>query len=245
MPEPLILHKEMDTLQTDRQHIAVIIPAQNEEKSISKVLAHIPRKLSPAIVVVDNASDDATGEVAEEAGATVIYEKRKGYGYACLAGMAYCEELHPKPDIIVFLDADYSDHPEEMEALVEPIIKGEADLVIGSRALGKRETGSMTPAQVFGNRLATFLLKHLYGAEFTDLGPFRAIRFDKLLELNMQDKTYGWTVEMQLKAAKQKLRSTEVPVNYRRRIGKSKISGTISGTLKAGYKILYTIFKYR
>ncbi len=245
MPEPLIEEWGRDVVEIDLQTIAVIIPAQNEEKSIGQVLADIPRKSISEVIVVDNASDDATAERAVAGGATVLSECRKGYGYACLAGMAYCELLDPKPDVIVFLDADYSDHPEEMDLVIKPILEGDADLVIGSRALGQREAGSMTPAQIFGNWLAAFLLKHLYGASFTDLGPFRAIRFDKLLDLQMQDKTYGWTVEMQLKAARQKLRCTEVPVSYRKRIGRSKISGTISGTIKAGYKILYTIFKYR
>lgn len=226
--------------------IDVIIPAYNEEKSIANVLAEIPAGLVREVMVVDNNSTDRTGEVAEAVGATVLRENRPGYGYACLAGMARCfgRPAPEQPDIIVFLDGDYSDYPEEMTALVAPILRGEADMVIGSRALGQREAGSMLPQQIFGNWLATTLLRRLYGAQFTDLGPFRAIRREALQRINMQDTTYGWTVEMQLKAARLKLRSVEVPVRYRRRIGISKVSGTVKGTLGAGYKILWTIFRY-
>ncbi|WP_045688557.1 glycosyltransferase family 2 protein [Hymenobacter sp. AT01-02] len=226
--------------------IDVIIPAYNEEKSIANVLAEIPAGLVREVMVVDNNSTDRTGEVAEAVGATVLRENRPGYGYACLAGMARCfgRPAPEQPDIIVFLDGDYSDYPEEMTALVAPILRGEADMVIGSRALGQREAGSMLPQQIFGNWLATNLLRRLYGAQFTDLGPFRAIRREALQRINMQDTTYGWTVEMQLKAARLKLRSVEVPVRYRRRIGISKVSGTVKGTLGAGYKILWTIFRY-
>ncbi|SNR32285.1 glycosyltransferase family 2 protein [Hymenobacter mucosus] len=226
--------------------IDVIIPAYNEEKSIANVLAEIPAGLVREVMVVDNNSTDRTGEVAEAAGATVLRENRPGYGYACLTGMARCfgRPAPEQPDIIVFLDGDYSDYPEEMTALVAPILRGEADMVIGSRALGQREAGSMLPQQIFGNWLATSLLRRLYGAQFTDLGPFRAIRREALQRINMQDTTYGWTVEMQLKAARLKLRSVEVPVRYRRRIGISKVSGTVKGTLGAGYKILWTIFRY-
>lgn len=181
---------------------------------------------------------------ASTAGATVLNEMKQGYGAACLKGMEYIKSKSTPPDIVVFLDADYSDHPEEMQQLIEPILNEEADLVIGARALDKRERGSMTPQQVFGNWLATRLLLMIYKTKFTDLGPFRAVRWDKLLTLNMCDEDYGWTVEMQLKAAKQKLKCAEVPVSYRRRIGVSKISGTVNGTLKAGYKIITTIFKY-
>jgi glycosyltransferase involved in cell wall biosynthesis len=195
--------------------------------------------------VVNNNSNDATDINARNAGATVLHEERPGYGSACLKGIEYIKQLHPAPDIIVFIDADYSDHPEEMGSLVYPIINDGIDMVIGSRALGKRENGSMTIPQVFGNWLATRLLKIIYDVRYTDLGPFRAIRFDKLLEINMQDTTYGWTVEMQLKAAKLKMKIIEVPVSYRKRIGFSKISGTINGSVMAGYKIITTIFKYR
>lgn len=226
--------------------IDVIIPAFNEEQSIARVLAEIPAGLVREVIVVDNNSRDRTGEVAAAAGATVVRESRPGYGYACLAGMARCygRPAAEQPDIIVFLDGDYSDYPEDMTALVAPLLRQEADMVIGSRALGQREAGSMLPQQLFGNWLATTLLRWLYGAHFTDLGPFRAIRREALLRIGMQDTTYGWTVEMQLKAAKLGLRSVEVPVRYRRRIGVSKVSGTVKGTLGAGYKILWTIFRY-
>jgi glycosyltransferase involved in cell wall biosynthesis len=225
--------------------IIVIIPAYNEANAISKVIGDIPRGLVSEVIVVDNNSNDETTLQSQQAGATVLHEKVPGYGSACLKGISYVKKMTTHPDIIVFLDADYSDHPEEMTMLVEPIIYKEMDMVIGSRALGFREKGSMTIPQVAGNILATWLLKWIYGVGYTDLGPFRAIRFDKLLLIDMQDTTYGWTVEMQLKAAKLKLRITEIPVRYRKRIGISKISGTIKGTVMAGYKILATIFKYR
>lgn len=226
--------------------INVIIPAYNEEKSIAKVISAIPPGLVHDIIVVDNNSTDNTYQIARETGVTVIKESRQGYGQACLTGIAYslAKEEALKPAIIVFLDGDYADFPEEMSLIVQPIIDNKADLVIGSRALGKREPGAMLPQQVLGNWLATTLLRLFYGATFTDLGPFRAIRTDKLIEIKMQDQTYGWTVEMQLKAAKHKLRSVEVPVSYRKRIGFSKISGTVKGTLLAGYKIILTIFRY-
>jgi glycosyltransferase involved in cell wall biosynthesis len=224
--------------------VKVIIPAFNEENGVGQVIAEIPRHLVNEIIVVNNASTDKTEHVATAAGATVLHEPVSGYGRACLKGLAYLETSEAKPEIVVFLDADHSDHPEEMEQLISPIIKGEADLVIGSRALGNKEKGSMTPQQIFGNWLATRLLKLFYGVSFTDLGPFRAITYARLIELDMQDETFGWTVEMQLKAAKSGFRCVEVPVRYRKRIGFSKISGTVKGTVMAGYKILYTIFKY-
>ncbi|OWP63257.1 UDP-glucose--dolichyl-phosphate glucosyltransferase [Hymenobacter amundsenii] len=226
--------------------IDIIIPAFNEERSIASVLAEIPAELVREVIVVDNNSSDQTGAVAAAAGATVLREPRPGYGHACLAGMAHCfaRPAAEQADIIVFLDGDYSDYPADMTALVQPIVRGEADLVIGSRALGEREAGSMLPQQIYGNWLATTLLRWFYGARFTDLGPFRAIRREALQRIGMRDTTYGWTVEMQLKAAKLKLRSVEVPVRYRRRIGVSKVSGTVKGTLGAGYKILWTIFRY-
>ncbi len=223
----------------------VVIPALNEEKSIGHVLAGIPRDLVRHIVVVDNGCTDRTGEVAETGGAVVLREDEKGYGAACLKGIAWCALQKPLPDVLCFLDADYSDHPEEMAKVLNPIRSDQADLVIGSRALGERERGSMTVPQVFGNWLATRLLKLFYGVQFTDLGPFRAIRFEALQQIGMQDRNFGWTVEMQLKAAKQGLRCAEVPVSYRRRIGVSKVSGTVKGTVMAGYKILFTLFKYR
>ncbi len=223
--------------------IDVVIPAFNEENGVERVIADIPEGLVRDVVVCNNASTDATAYKAREAGATVIEQPAKGYGNACLAGIAHLKSKEVVPDIVVFLDADYSDHPEEMPHVIRPICRGEAELVIGSRALGELERGSMTPQQLFGNWLATSLIKMIYGYEFTDLGPFRAITWDALMQIDMRDKTYGWTVEMQVKAAKARLRCTEVPVNYRRRIGKSKVSGTVKGTILAGHKILWTIFK--
>lgn len=224
--------------------VRVIIPAFNEENGVGQVVNEIPKQLVTEIIVVNNNSNDKTSEVAKAAGATVLDEPKAGYGRACLKGMDYLTKIQDKTDIVVFLDADHSDYPEEMTMLIQPILDDKADLVIGSRALGNKERGSMTPQQIFGNWLATRLLKLFYNVTFTDLGPFRAIRYDKLLELNMQDKTYGWTVEMQVKAAKQKMRCTELPVRYRKRIGYSKVSGTVKGTVLAGYKIITTIFKY-
>jgi glycosyltransferase involved in cell wall biosynthesis len=225
--------------------IAVIIPAYNEEQSIAKVIRAVPTAWVDEIVVVSNNSTDKTEEVASQAGATVLREERQGYGYACLKGMDYLEHQKDKAEIIVFLDGDYSDYPEELPLVVAPILEQGIDMVIGSRAIGKRQRGSMTIPQVFGNWLACTLLRWFYGVRYTDLGPFRAIKFDQLLALGMEDKTYGWTVEMQVKAAKQQLQTTEVAVNYRKRIGQSKVSGTIKGAVMAGYKILRTIFKYR
>jgi len=223
--------------------IKVIIPAFNEEDAVAKVIRDIPEDLVSEVIVVNNASTDQTEKAARAAGATVLNEPFRGYGSACLCGINYLSRGPVMPDIVVFLDADYSDHPEEMSRLVGPIIEGSCDMTIGSRALGNRENGSMTIPQIFGNWLATTLLNIIYGANFTDLGPFRAIRYSSLMNLDMQDQTYGWTVEMQLKAAKLKLPYIEIPVNYRARTGKSKISGTIKGTIMAGYKILWTIFK--
>lgn len=224
--------------------VNVIIPAFNEENGVGSVIKEIPGNLVDEIIVVNNASTDKTAEEAKKAGATVLVEPVKGYGRACLKGIDYVKGKQDKPDIIVFIDADYSDYPEEMHELVKPIIRDNVDLVIGSRALGNLEKGSMTPQQVFGNWLATSLLKLFYKVKFTDLGPFRAIKYDSLVALKMQDQTYGWTVEMQLKAAKMRMKCVEVPVNYRKRIGFSKISGTVKGTILAGYKIIWTIFKY-
>ncbi len=225
--------------------IIVLIPAYNEENSIGKVLADIPKDLVREVVVINNNSNDATELNAKNGGATVLRENKQGYGFACLKGMDYVRNLPKAPDIVVFMDADYSDYPEEISKLIAPIVEDKFDMVIGSRALGNRARGSMTPQQIFGNWLATFLIKIFYGFTYTDLGPFRAIKWQKLLDLNMQDTTYGWTVEMQLKAVKQQFKITEIPVSYRERIGFSKISGTVKGTVLAGYKIITTIFKYR
>ncbi|MBT8233640.1 MAG: glycosyltransferase family 2 protein [Saprospiraceae bacterium] len=221
----------------------VIIPAYNEEESISKVILDIPKSIVRHIIVCNNNSSDNTKIVAEQCGAVVVDEPKKGYGGACLKGMDYIKSLEVKPDIIVFLDGDYSDHPEEMPKLLNPIINDNMDMVIGSRALGNLEKGAMQPQQVFGNWLATCLIKMIYQYTFTDLGPFRAIKYPVLMEIDMQDKDFGWTVEMQVKAAKLKLKCTEVPVSYRKRIGVSKVSGTVKGTILAGHKILWTIFK--
>jgi glycosyltransferase involved in cell wall biosynthesis len=224
----------------------VIIPALNEERSIGKVIADIPRELVSEIIVTDNGSTDGTAVIAADAGATVLREERRGYGYACMKGIEYARSkpVGERPEIIVFLDGDYSDHPEEMPLLVEPIMEKGFDMIIGSRTKGERERGALLPQALFGNALATTLIKWLYGVEFTDLGPFRAVRFDKLPALGMSDMTYGWTVEMQIKAAKKGLRCGEIPVSYRRRIGVSKVTGTLGGTVKAGCKILWTIFKH-
>ncbi len=224
-------------------HIKVIIPAYNEQDSIAKVIAEIPKNVKE-IIVVNNNSSDQTVNNAKNAGATVLTENNRGYGFACLKGLEYISNQDNKPDIVVFLDGDYSDYPEELTKVVAPILNDDIDFVIGSRIKELREAGSMTPQQVFGNWLATFLMKLFFGAKFTDLGPFRAIKYQKLLQLNMQDQTYGWTVEMQLKALKQKLSYTEVPLRYKNRIGVSKVSGTVKGTIFAGIKILGWIFKY-
>lgn len=224
-------------------HIKVIIPAYNEADSISHVINDIPSNVNEVIVVSNNSTDD-TEFNAKKAGATVLTETNKGYGYACLKGMQYISEQNKKPDIIVFLDGDYSDYPEELNKIVAPIINDNIDFVIGARDKKLREKGSMTVPQIFGNWLATTIMKLLFNAKFTDLGPFRAIKYNKLIALNMEDKTYGWTVEMQLKALKQNLTYTEIPVNYRNRIGVSKVSGTLKGAIFAGIKILSWIFKY-
>lgn len=223
--------------------INVIIPAHNEEDAIVNVINDIPKIVSE-IIVVDNNSNDNTSKNAKNAGATVLIEKQKGYGHACLKGMDYIANKSIKPDIIVFLDGDYSDYPAQLLELIKPITEKNIDLVIGARVKELREKGAMTPQQIFGNWLATFLMKLFFNAKFTDLGPFRAIKYQKLLALNMQDKTYGWTVEMQLKALKQKLTYTEVAMKYRNRIGVSKVSGTVKGSIFAGVKILSWIFKY-
>jgi len=223
--------------------IKVIIPAYNEEASIANVIKDIPSAVDE-VIVVSNTSTDNTEQNAKDAGATVLREENKGYGWACLKGMSYIAEQTTKADIIVFLDGDYSDYPEELEKIIAPIIQNDIDFVIGARTKDLREQGSMTGPQIFGNWLATGLMKLLFKSTFTDLGPFRAIKYEKLLELNMEDKTYGWTVEMQLKALKKGLKYKEIPVHYRNRIGVSKVSGTVKGAIFAGIKILGWIFKY-
>lgn len=223
--------------------IVVIIPAYNEEKAISHVIREIPEIVSE-IIVVSNNSTDNTIAVAQKEGATVLTENKKGYGYACLKGLDYLTKKEDKPDIIVFLDGDYSDYPEDLTKIIAPILDENIDFVIGSRVAALREKHSMTPQQIFGNWLATFLMKLFFKANFTDLGPFRAIKYQKLLALKMEDKTYGWTVEMQLKVLKQNMTYVEIPVRYKNRIGVSKVSGTVKGTVMAGIKIIGWIFKY-
>jgi glycosyltransferase involved in cell wall biosynthesis len=223
-------------------HTLVIIPAFNEARAIGRVIGDIPSDLVDEVVVVNNASTDETEKNARAAGATVLTEPRQGYGYACLRGIDYAKTK--QPDIVVFLDGDYSDHPDEMPRLVDPIRRDEADFVLGSRIRGETEPGAMLPQAQIGNRVACTLMRWIWGAEYTDLGPFRAIRFRDLLALGMQDKTFGWTIEMQIKAVQAGLRIREVPVSYRRRVGVSKITGTVSGTLKASAKILWTIGRF-
>ena len=223
--------------------IKVIIPAFNEEKSIAKVIAEIPDFVEE-IVVVNNNSTDQTAQVATKAGASVLTEKSKGYGYACLKGIDYLSQKDKTPDILVFLDGDFSDFPQELTKVIQPIIDDSVDFVVGARLKELRASGSLTPQQVFGNWLACFLMKMLYQSSFTDLGPFRAIRWETLENLKMSDKTYGWTIEMQLKVLRQKISYQEVPVSYKKRIGVSKVSGTVKGTIFAGVKIIGWIFKH-
>lgn len=224
--------------------IDVIIPAYNEEKSIGKVIDDIPQNLIRNIIVTCNCCTDNTFQVSKNHGAIALEEQRKGYGWACLKAMDYMQQ-NP-PDIVVFLDGDYSDFPQEIPLVIQPILENDVDLVIGSRVLGKREKGSLTPQQIFGNWLATRMIWIFYkGAKFTDLGPFRAIKYKSLLQLEMADKTYGWTIEMQIKAVKHKMKFEEVAVSYKKRIGVSKVSGTVKGTIMAGIKIIFAVFKYK
>ena len=222
------------------KNVKIIIPVLNEEKSILKVINALPYELQKNVIVVDNGSTDGTLKLLKENNVEFIKEPLKGYGRACMAGINYVKEKYPQTEIIAFLDGDYSDYPEEIEFLLEPIIKDNYDFVIGAR----KDKEFLTPQARFGNWLAVKLIKLFYNFEYSDLGPFRAIKFKKLLELNMKDRDFGWTVEMQIKAVKKGLKIKEVPVSYRKRIGKSKISGTIKGTILAGYKILFTIFRY-
>lgn len=222
--------------------VALIIPALNEEQALAKVLDELPQELFARVIVVDNGSTDNTAAVARARGAQVVAEPRRGYGRACLAGLA---ALPAETDIVMFMDADASDVPGEAARLLEPIRRGEADLVIGSRVLGGAEAGALGRAQRWGNRLAVALIRLLYGYRYTDLGPFRAIRWQSFRELEMRDPDFGWTVEMQVRALQRGLRVREVPVSYRRRIGRSKISGTMMGVLRAGMKIIWTIVRLR
>jgi glycosyltransferase involved in cell wall biosynthesis len=221
--------------------ISVIIPALNEEKSIGLVLKDIPKGLVKEIIVVDNGSHDNTVAMAKNFGGKVVSEPSKGYGAACLRGISMLGE---ETDIVVFLDADYSDYPQDIHSLLGPLIEGKAELVIGSRLLGTRSKGALLPQALLGNKIATFLIRIFWGFKYTDLGPFRAIKYKDLISLNMRDKNFGWTVEMQIKAIRKGLRVVEIPVRYRKRIGNSKITGTFSGTILAGFKIIYTILKY-
>ncbi len=238
---------EMNTLDAKlAADVVVVIPALNEERSLPLVLKALPEVAN--VIVVNNGSTDRTVEVARQCGADVVHEQQRGYGAACLRGLATIAERirmgQAAPQVVVFLDADFSDHPELLPKLVEPIFSGDADFVLGSRLLGKREPGAMPPQSVYGNKLACFLMRRLFGIRYTDLGPFRAVSYPQLVSLKMADENFGWTIEMQIKAGRAGLRHLEVPAPYRNRVGKSKISGTISGTIKAGTKILYTIAKY-
>ena len=225
---------------TMSSRISIIIPAFNEESSIGLVLDALPQETIHEIIVVNNNSTDDTARVATEHGARVVDEPQRGYGSACLRGMSELDA----PDIVVFLDGDFSDFPEEIVELVNPIEKGKSDFVLGSRMILPESRMALLPQARYGNRLAVFLIKLFFNYSFTDLGPFRAIRYSSLMDIGMQDTDFGWTVEMQVKAVKNGLRIQEVPVKYRERIGVSKITGTVSGTFKAGTKIIYTIFKY-
>lgn len=223
--------------------IDVVIPAYNEEASLPMVLADVPRPPVRRVVVANNNSTDRTPEVAAEGGAEVVLATMPGYGAACLAGLDYIRKNDP-PDIIVFLDGDYSDHPEELTRVVDPIVRGEMDIVIGSRILGQRQKGALLPQARMGNFVACTLIRLLYGHQYTDLGPFRAASWKAFERLRMQDTNFGWTAELQVKAVRLGMRITEVPVSYRKRVGVSKITGTIKGTILAGYKILLTVFRY-
>ena len=225
-----------------RADVIVIIPAWNEEASIGRVIDALPPQWHRRVIVADNNSTDYTATVARKFGATVVHAARQGYGSACLAGLA--EAAKDPPDVVAFVDADFSDHPEQLPQLVEPILSGQADFVIASRMLTPQPRGAMLPQAVFGNKLACWLMRLIWGVRYTDLGPFRAICWTSLQQLNMSDPNFGWTVEMQIKAARQGLRIVEIPARYRPRVGVSKITGTVCGTVRAGYKILLTIARH-
>jgi glycosyltransferase involved in cell wall biosynthesis len=220
--------------------ISVIIPAYNEEESIGLVIKSLPQKKIKEIIVVNNGSTDKTASIAKQYGARVVNETYRGYGSACLKGISEVND----PEIVVFVDGDFSDYPEEIESLVKPIVEHRADFVLGSRMVFPESRATLLPQARYGNLLAVFLIRLFFRYKFTDLGPFRAIRYQSLKEISMTDKNFGWTVEMQIKAVKHGLKIMEIPVHYRKRIGVSKITGTISGTFKAGIKIIFTIFKY-
>ncbi|MCC6753025.1 MAG: glycosyltransferase family 2 protein [Saprospiraceae bacterium] len=223
--------------------VDVVIPALNEQASVGLVLQALPHPIIRTVYVCDNGSTDRTAEMAASHGARVVSEMRRGYGSACLKALDAIARSKSPPDVVAFLDADFSDDPAELVTLLDHLEQNQLDLVIGSRVLGNADPGSLTPVQRFGNALSTLLIRWLFNYRFTDLGPFRVIRYDRLLQLNMSDPDFGWTVEMQVKAAKHQLRVGELPVRYRKRLGTSKVSGTLRGALGAGLKILYTIFK--
>jgi len=225
--------------------VDVVIPALNERESLPRVLRDLPHALLREVLVVDNGSTDGSGQVARDCGASLVVEPRRGYGQACLTGIATLAGRPAPPEIVVFVDADYSDHPDELPLLVRPLAEDRCDFVVGSRVLGRSEPRALLPQARFGNLLAAWLIRRIYGLPVTDLGPFRAIRWATLSGLEMADRDFGWTVEMQVKAAREGVRYLEVPVSYRRRIGVSKITGTVSGTLRAGWKILSTIHRLR
>ena len=220
--------------------IAVIIPVLNEEKTLPLVFKDMPADLVDEVIVIDNGSSDRSPEIAKEHGATLLFESRRGYGYPCLRGLEYLNSN--KPDIVVFVDGNHSDHPEEIIRLVRPIVEEDYDLVIGSRTIGSVEDGALRAPVRFGNLLATTLIRILYGFKYTDVGPFRAVKFDKLLRMGLNDNL-GWTVEMQVKAVRMKYRITEAPVSYRMGTGRSKITGNLKGIFIVGYRILRAIFK--
>ncbi|MFZ9981487.1 MAG: glycosyltransferase family 2 protein [Cyclobacteriaceae bacterium] len=225
--------------------VDLIIPALNEEHSLPLLLKAIDRRIIRDIIVADNGSTDGTAVIATDSGATVIHENRRGYGFACMAGINYCRAKSIPPEVLVFMDGDFADDPDDLKKIIEPIALNGADLVIGSRVSGTRERGSLTIPQLFGNQLAGTLIRIFFGVRFTDLGPFRAIRLSKLVEMNLQEMTYGWTVEMQLRAAGMKMNCVELPVHYRNRYsGTSKVSGTLKGTILAGYRILFVVFRF-